>query len=97
MSSENFNDFLTDSPVSLNSDEPLDFKPSGGTLAGTLAVSFVLILLFVIIATFLNYYSFKGMVKIGICEDRLLPFTLKSIANGMTGGLLGLVLYFTKK
>ena len=58
------------------------------------AIMIPILILFFVIASILAYYSFRGMTKLGICSDRWLPWTLKYIANGMTGGILGLVMYF---
>jgi len=79
------------------SDSPplTDIKNDGASVAAIgLAIAIPVILILLIIVSILYYYSFRGMTKLGICSDRFLPYTLKHLANSMTGGILGLIMYF---
>jgi len=55
-----------------------------------------IVLLCVVVGVIYGYFSFKGMVKLGICEDSFGPYFIKTLANSLSGGLLGLIAYFVK-
>ena len=64
---------------------------SAGLVGGMIALYLFLVVIFVII----SYFSHKGMVKWGYCSDGFWKYTGKTILNGLTGNILGIVLNFT--